>query len=66
MHGQPKRRKCGVSSVFRRKTLAQGRFTRPGHVKSNGPQKITDFWGNWPAKEPKPIVKNPTVVHFVD
>lgn len=31
-----------------------------------GSPKITDFWGDWPTKEPKPIVKNPNVVHFVD
>ena len=45
MHGQPKRRKCGVSSVFRWKTLAQGRFTRPEHVKSNGVPKNHRFLG---------------------
>ena len=29
------RRKCGVTSVLRSKTLAQGEFTSPEHVKSH-------------------------------
>ena len=33
-HTNPPRRKSGVSSVLRSKTLAQGRFTRPEQVQS--------------------------------
>ena len=50
MHGQPKRRKCGGSSVFRRKTLAQGRFTHPEHVKLNGVPKNHRFLGKLACK----------------
>ena len=39
------RRESGETSVFRRKTLAQGRFTRPEQVKSKGlPKSRQTFW----------------------
>ena len=39
------RRESGETSVFRRKTLAQGRFTRPEQVESKGfPQSRETLW----------------------
>ena len=39
------RRESGETSVFRRKTLAQGRFIRPEQVESKGlPQSRETLW----------------------
>ena len=49
-HTNPPRRKSGVSSVLRSKTLAQGRFTRPEQVQSPKGERPK---GANPTKKPR-------------
>ena len=49
-HTNPPRRKSGVPSVLRSKTLAQGRFTRPEQVKSPKGERPK---GANPTKKPR-------------
>ena len=49
---------------FPQENLGAGTIHSSQSRSTNGVPKITDFWGSWPTREPKPIVKTPTWISF--